>query len=336
MTAPDPAHNPILIGHDDALRQVAEAFASGRMHHAWLISGIEGIGKATTAWHIAQHVLSNGENPLGNINFKHRMAKLVLAGAHPDMLAIQRAFNDKGEQRDVIVVEDALKLASFLHKTATHDGWRVVIIDEAHALNRHGQNAILKILEEPPARALIIMTATSPGALLPTIRSRCRHLPLEPLSVASMKVILDRFAPGLQGEELEELVKLSGGSAGFALKIINTETLPLFDELLRLLGEIPKLDVVRLHKLADKIGRKADAESFHVITTLLTDLLRQTARAQAGGEGAKTEPLPPMQLDRALQLWDKTSATFALADNANLDKKLAFVNAVTEIRRVVA
>src|SRR6202012_2519978 len=199
----DPAHNPILIGHDEALRQVTEAFAGSRMHHAWLITGIPGIGKATLAWHIAHHVLSNGANKLGAFNEKLPVAKLILASAHPDMLVVERAFNDKGDRRDVIVREDAMKLATFLHKTATPGGWRVAIIDEAHALNRFGQNAILKILEEPPGQTLILMTATSPGGLLPTIRSRCRLLSLEPLNDAAMTSILSRFAPDLAGDELQ-------------------------------------------------------------------------------------------------------------------------------------
>jgi DNA polymerase-3 subunit delta' len=336
MTIPDPAHNPILMGHDEVLRQIREAFAGSRMHHAWLISGIEGIGKATLAYHIAHHVLSNGENTPGNISAKHQSAKLILSGAHPDMLVVRRGMNDKGDLRDSIVVEDALKVAEFLHKTATYNGWRVVVIDEVHALNRHGQNAILKILEEPPPQALILMTATSPGALLPTIRSRCRQLQLEPLSEATMETILARFAPEIIGEELAHLIALAGGSAGFALKVIRTETLPLYEELRGLLGELPQLDIARLHKLADRIGRKADAESFDVITALLTETLRHAVHARATGEQGTDTPLPPMQLDRALQVWDKTRATFAMADAANLDRKLAFVNAVTEIRQAVA
>jgi len=177
-----------LIGHDEALRQAAEAFASGRMHHAWLIAGIEGIGKMTLATHIAHHVLSNGAGKPGVVNAQDRIAKLMASEAHPDMLVIRRATDDKtGEMRKVIVVEDALKLGAFLRMTATHGGWRVVIVDEAHALNRNAQNAILKILEEPPSQALILMTATTPGALLPTIRSRCRIVQLAPLDEAHMK-----------------------------------------------------------------------------------------------------------------------------------------------------
>lgn len=314
-----------LIGHDEALRQAAEAFASGRMHHAWLIVGIEGIGKMTLATHIAHHVLSNGAGKAGVVNAQDRVAKLIAAEAHPDMLTIRRATDDKtGEMRKVIIVDDARKIDAFLRMTATHGGWRVVIVDEAHALNRNAQNAILKILEEPPPQALILMTATTPGALLPTIRSRCRIVHLAPLDEAHMKTVLARAQPDLSGEALERLIALSGGSAGFALKIVRTQTLTLYDELLEIIAS-PAPDIARLHKLVDQISRKADAEGFEVVTTLLVEHLRQSVRAEAvaGQRGGA--------LDHKLRVWDKVRATFALADSANLDRKLAFINAVGEI-----
>jgi DNA polymerase-3 subunit delta' len=316
-----------LVGHEDALRQVAEAFASGRMHHAWLLVGIEGIGKTSLAWHIANHVLSNGQNPIGKYNPQNRVTKLIQAEAHPDMLVVRRAIDEKtGELRNVIVVDDALKVASFLRKTSTHGGWRVVIIDEAHMMNRNGENAILKILEEPPAHALILITATTPGALLPTIRSRCRVLQLSPLDAAHMKVILSRSAPNLSSEEIDRLIGISGGSAGFALKIARTESLPLYEELESLLNALPALDVPRLHKLADQISRKADAESFEVVRTLLLDRVREAAlsSAQNGADHALVE--------RCLQVLDKISVLFTTADRANLDRKLAFIRAIGDIR----
>ncbi|MDX2027542.1 MAG: DNA polymerase III subunit delta' [Alphaproteobacteria bacterium] len=317
------ALNHIPIGHDEVMKQAVEAFASGRMHHAWLLAGIEGIGKATLAWHIAYHALSSGA---AKMNPQDQTARLMMAGAHPDLLVVGRAVDEKtGDTRKVIVVEDTLKIASFLRTTSAHGGWRVVIVDEAHALNRHAQNAILKILEEPPAHVLILMTATTPGAMLPTIRSRCRVVPLAPLEKGAMTTILSRLAPEISGTELESLIGLSSGSVGFALKIIRSETLPLYDELLSLLAG-QDMDIARLHKLADQISRKADAESFEVVTALLTDRMRQSVRAAAlAGQGG---------VDQALQLWDKTRATFALAETANLDRKLAFVNAVSESYKV--
>jgi DNA polymerase-3 subunit delta' len=341
-----PSYSPVLIGHDAALRQVREAYASGRMHHAWLVTGPEGIGKATMAFHMAHYVLSGGANLPGRLNMQHPAARLVAAESHPDLFILRRAVDEKtGAQKDSIAVEDARKLASFLRMTATHGGWRVAIIDEAQALNRFGQNAILKAIEEPPARCLIILTVTTPGALLPTIRSRCRVLPLQTLEDDVLRAVLERCGADAGGEaEWQEILALSGGSAGFALKVLQTESLPLYKDLLALLKDLPALDMVRLHQLADKTGRKADADSFAVLTRLLTERLRRAVKAQAEGK----EPLEAEEasfdarlasggrLDRTLQLWDKVGQIFAVADHANLDHKLAFINAIAEIRRAAA
>ena len=242
------------------------------------------------------------------------------------MLIIRRAIDEKtGELRNVIVVDDALKIASFLHKTSTHGGWRVVIIDEAHRLNRFGMNAILKILEEPPPRTLILMTVTTPGALLPTIRSRCRVLQLNPLTDQHMRTILMRTKSDLDTNNADRLIKLSGGSVGFAFKILESQTMPLYDEMLSIIGTTSKLDFIRLHKLADQISRKSDADSFDVLTTLLTRHLRQIIKDQA------LTDTKAGRLERKIQLWDKTCTTFAMAETGNLDRKLAFINAINDI-----
>jgi DNA polymerase III subunit delta' len=313
-----------FVGHVDALREVRDAFASGRMPHAWLIAGIEGIGKAALAKHIAQFVLANGAGELGNPNPEERIARLVEAETHPDLLIIRRAADEKtGAMRNIIPVEDILKVAPFFHKTATHGGWRVVIIDEAHTLNRFGQNAILKIVEEPPERALILLTVTTPGFLLPTIRSRARVLQLSPLKPQDMRELLRAKAPQALPQDIDAVIALSSGSVGFALKILRTETLPLYKEMLGILDAMPQLDVARLHKLADQIARKADAESFEVLSALLVERLRMATHDEVKQKG---------RVDIALQLWDKTRATFTTAETANLDKKLAFINAMSDIR----
>jgi DNA polymerase-3 subunit delta' len=192
-------------------------------------------------------------------------------------------------------------------------------------LNRFAQNAILKILEEPPARAIILMVATTPGSLLPTIRSRCRILPLAPLDNAHIKTILTKLAPKVTEPDLVHIIGLAGGSVGFALKIIRTETLPLYDELLAILDAGSNLDMARLHKLADQISRKADTESFEVVTMLLLSHLREATRTAALSGEEK------MLLDRRVQLWEKVRNIFAMAESANLDRKLAFINVVSEI-----
>ena len=340
MEIPAPSQNPILLGHEEALRQVEEAYASGRMHHAWLIAGIEGIGKTTLAWHIAHYVLADGKNPMGKLNMQHPAARLVAGEAHPDLFILRRPVDDKtGEPKNEIPVEEARKLAPFLRKTATHGGWRVVILDEAHTLNRFGQNAILKIIEEPPEKCLILLTVTTAGVLLPTIRSRCRMLQLQPLPDTALRALFARYGAD-EGTEAERarIFKLSAGSVGFALKMIQTESLPLYDELLGILRGLPSLDMARLHVLADRMGRKADIECFKVITQLFTDLLRRAVKAQATGEAGDPEPADLANRlvgspERAMELWEKTVKTLHLAESANLDRKLAFINAVTEVRR---
>ena len=312
-----------FVGHANALREFRESFASGRMPHAWLIAGIEGIGKASLAKHIAQFVLGNGEGELGNPNSELRISKLVEAETHPDLLIIRRAVDEKsGALRSVIPVEEILKVTEFFHKTATHGGWRVVIIDEAHTLNRFGQNAILKIVEEPPPRALILLTVTTPGVLLPTIRSRARVLQLSPLRTEDMRELLRTTAPQALPQDVGAVIELSGGSVGFALKILRTESLPLYREMLGILDTMPQMDIARLHKFADQIARKADSDSFVVLRSLLIERLRAAAHNEARNRG---------HVDVALQIFDKTRATFAAAEAANLDRKLAFINVMSDI-----
>ncbi|MDP9126919.1 MAG: DNA polymerase III subunit delta' [Pseudomonadota bacterium] len=321
------SHNLSLIGHEAAFQQAVDAIASGRLHHAWLLTGIEGIGKATLARQIATHVLIGGDGAVRPSATSGRAERLIAADSHPDLLTLRRATDDKtGETRKVIVVDEALKVGAFLRRTATHGGWRVVVVDEADALNRHAQNAVLKILEEPPARALILMTATRPGALLPTIRSRCRVLQLSPLTDAQIKVILARSAEALATDMVDNLTTLSGGSAGFALKILRSEVLPLYAELVAVIEAPASLDVARLHKLADQISRKADAESYETLTILLLDRLQKVVRAFA------LDGRDQVHVDRKVQLWVRVRDLFALAEGANLDRKLAFVNAVMDIR----
>jgi len=327
ISAPPPSKNPVLTGHDEAVQQVTSAFASGRMPHAWLITGMEGIGKATLAWHMAHHALSRGENPIGRLDLSHATARLVAGRAHPDLFVLDRPLDEKtGRPKDTIPAEEARKLSSFLHMTSTYGGWRVAIIDGAHALNRFGQNAILKAVEEPPPRCLILLTATSAGVLVPTIRSRCRVLKLRPLDGGVMKSILARCGPDLPPEQMERLIMLSGGSAGLALRIAETGALPLYEELEEILDSMPKADMVKVHAFAERFGRKAESEIFEVMAYLLTERLRRKVLELAGTNNVSS-------LFRAMSIWDSARLGFAMAVESSLDKKLAFVNVMNEIRR---
>lgn len=322
-----PAANPILIGHDVAVREVMTAFLSGRMHHAWLITGMDGIGKMTLALHIAHFVLSKGENHPGAVEMNHPTARLVAGEAHPDLYIVRRRINEKtGVMRSEIAVDDARNVNDFMGMTAALGGWRVIIIDGAHDLNRFGQNAILKFVEEPAERTLVIITTRAAGALLPTIRSRCRVLPLSPLSPENMhKALAHSGASHHDAADVERVIELSGGSVGTAISLLDNEVLPLYDEVTAMISNLPTLDRAKANILADKLNRKGEKDKFDLTMNLLVATIGKEIRACAATR--------PAALEQLLQLNDAIRETLDMAERGNLDKKVAFLNVLGEIRR---
>ena len=187
MPVPEPRANPDLLGHRDAEATILEAIRAGRMHHAWLITGPEGVGKATLAYRFARRLLAGqprdpAAEPSLALEPADPVFRRVAAGSHADLLTIERMFNEKTKRmRTQIAVEDVRTINGFMSLTPAEGGWRVVIVDGAEELNQASANALLKILEEPPPRAILLLVCAAPGRLLPTIRSRCRRLRLTPL-----------------------------------------------------------------------------------------------------------------------------------------------------------
>ncbi len=342
ITVQSPHECQAIIGHENAINQITESFNSGRMHHAWLLTGAEGIGKASLAYQMAHMILSGGENRIGRINPNHAVAKLIAAQSHPDLLTVARPFDEKtGVQNKMIPVDEARKLAPFLSLTPSFGQGRFAFIDEAHTLNRSGQNAILKMIEEPPTGAFVVLTATTIGMMLPTIRSRCRVVSMDCLQDSEISTILARQSIDLpQDVSSDRLYALAGGSVGRTLKLLDSGALPLFDELLLLLSALPQVDLVRVHALADQLSRKADADKFQAVSQMMIDTIQNTIRAVAAGRpdpvGLAAKIAPDGDLDKALLLWESTKKAFATAEQANLDKKLTFINVISEISRQIA
>ncbi len=281
-----PAANPWLVGHLRAEHRILESLRSGRMHHAWLLSGPAGIGKATLAYRFARFMLAHpGTVPEGSdtlyVDESHPVFRMVAAGSHPDVVTCRRTADPRtGRLRAMIGVDEARAVARFLTHTAAEGGWRIAIIDAADDMNTAAANAILKILEEPPARCLFLLVSHSPGRLLPTIRSRCIHLPLRPLSVAQVREALALVHKGVGGapEELEMAAALSGGSPGRALELASSRAAELFTRF-RDAASAPSgpLDRAVILPLTEALSGARNRDDFRLFMDLLMEWMHGNA-----------------------------------------------------------
>lgn len=294
---PHPRETPRLIGQDAAQTTFLEAFNTDRLHHAWLLIGPRGVGKATLAWSIARFLLATpapgGEEDMFgappapqslDMDADHPVARRIAAGADPGLMSVTRSPNDKGDRmRDQIVVDDIRRMGGFFQLTAADGGRRIVIIDAADELNTNAANALLKMLEEPPARATILLVAHQPSRLLPTIRSRCRTLRLNTLNANDMAAALSQAGCDYT-TDATALSQLAGGSVGDAVRLVQRGGTQIYAELISLLGTLPRLDRARALALAEAAAQRGAAEKLDLLFTLLDVALARLARAGALGQ----------------------------------------------------
>lgn len=342
-----------LFGHSEAERLFLEAVNQDRIHHGWLITGPRGVGKATLAWRIAKFLLS--KNPgaaddgglFGEALPKADYETLALddddpvvarieAGAHGGIVEITRSENENtGKLRKEIVVSDVRKLSGFFGQTASEGGWRVAIIDAADELNVNAANALLKMLEEPPERTILLLLAHSPGRLLPTIKSRCRAMALKPLDQGHMSQFLDDRYADLSSDVRAGLSAISGGAPGRAVEMHEKGGLAIYADMSAILQKLPHIDMSAVHALAGKLGAiKADAE-YRLFTRFLTDWIARLTRQMASGvaepdilagESEQISRISTMaKVDQWLELWEKVDRLITRADAVNLDRKQVLV-----------
>ena len=322
IEAADPRKTFALVGHEAALATASRAVRSGRPPQGWLIAGPPGVGKATFAFRIARYLLNFGATDRGpedlSVGENDPVAMQVSAGGHPGLLVLKRGINpNTGKPMTVLGVDEIRKVAGFFGMTSGAGGWRVAIVDTADDMNPQAANALLKALEEPPARAMLILLSDAPGQLLPTIRSRCQRLDLRPLSDRDLAKELNHRLPGLSASERETLIRISGGSIGVALALAEDDGLALAEEADRLVDRATSPDSGATIALADKLSRineGTDRFGQFLVETLVN---RIRARAMEGGAG----------LDRWVDLLEKLNRSFLRTGALHLDPRQTILSA---------
>lgn len=316
--APHPRDVFDLIGHAEAEQSVLNAWQNGRLPHALLIGGPEGIGKATFAYRIARFLLANTEPGLVKADTlaadpENPVSRQISAQSHPDLLVLHRVSPEEGKKAPGEIPADRVrKTVSFFGSTAARGGYRVCIVDSAEDLNRFGANSLLKILEEPPPRSLLMIVSHSPGRLLPTIRSRCRHVLLRALKTDEVEQAVRKLAADMEDlpvDQIKEAANVSNGSVRAALQLLLGEGLEVRSLTAGMLNQLPKLDSAALSSLSDKVQRERGLEVF---AETVEDWL--AAAATHPGEN-------PARLARYAETWDKVRRAAVEAESFNLDRR---------------
>lgn len=312
--APHPRETLRVIGQDGPQADFLQAYTSGRLHHGWLITGPRGVGKATLAWQIARFLLAtpiaDGNDMFGgpppptslDISVDHPVAHRMQALSEPGLFLLRRggagstdSDRDKnlhdGKFASEIRVDEVRKLKNFFGLSAVDGGRRVVIVDAADEMNVSAANALLKVLEEPPANTILLLVCHQPTRLLPTIRSRCRELRLSPLSPQDMTQALEQARIDLPDNPLG-LAELAAGSVGEAMRLINLGGMQMYQELVTLYSTLPQLDRARALKLAEAAATRGADTKLDLLITLNDLLMARLARTGALRTPPTTEAVP--------------------------------------------
>lgn len=291
--APHPRETSRLFGQEAAEAEFLKAHAQGRVHHAWMLTGPKGVGKATLAWRIARFLLAapaddgglfGAPPPPASLDTPDddALARRLRALAEPRAWLLRRGPNEKETAlSQFITVDEVRKMKSFFALSAADGGARVAIIDAVDEMNTAAANALLKLLEEPPPQAVFLLVAHQPARLLPTIRSRCRELRLAPLAPEALGQALSQAGGAVDPQAATALAELAAGSVGEAFRLTNLDGLETYAGLVELFGSLPRLDRSRALTLAEAASARGAAETFDLVLSLIDLFLARLARAAA-------------------------------------------------------
>lgn len=319
---PHPRETNSLFGQEHAEEQFLTAYRSGRMPHAWLLSGPEGVGKATFAWRAARFVLAYPDPSSEfvknattlDVDMNDGAARKVNALSHPDLLLLRREMRPESKSVPTeIRVEQIRKALSFFGSTAGSGGWRVAIIDSMDELNRSGANALLKLVEEPPPKSLILMVTSTPGRLLPTIRSRCRVLRFNPLGEDALVAALRQAQPDVDASDAKKAARLAEGSVRMGLAFLDEDRLAIISHVEAALKALPSVDEQALLQMANGLQPRDKTAEFETMLETIDRFILDMTRARAG-EGARR--LAPLG-----EVWEKKARAAREVDAFNLDRR---------------
>lgn len=325
MTPPDPRANPCFMGHESAVNALFHAAQSGRLHHGWLLTGPAGIGKATLAYRFGRWLLAGGQGEDLFVPENSGVFRRVAAGTHPDFFTVERRINAKTEKlQGEIVISTIQEASAFMRLTPAEGGWRIVVVDGAEDMNTNAANAVLKLLEEPPPRAILLLVSAAPGRLLPTIRSRCRVLPMSPLPDKTMHDLLEIYTPELDRAATTRLLELAEGSIGNALKLTQAGGMALAALVDKALDG--KVNPAQAQHIIDEVMKMTEgADKFEMFFSLLRTRLATGTRLKARAG----EP----NLQHHVALWQDFGKLERDVLGLNLDKRAAITVALEQLHR---
>jgi len=342
-----PQNNGFLLGQTEAEDIFLRAWKNGALHHAWILGGPQGIGKATLAYRIARFLLWADEKNKSAYFSLHTpenspIFQQIASSSHPDLKVLERDYTETDRRKIVgairkgeplsedelaglkksafIRVDDVRKINEFLGKTSFNDGWRVVIIDSADDMNKSAANALLKILEEPPAKTILLLISHNPGALLPTIRSRCAKLPLHTLKNNDVASLLRRYRPNLSETMIAKLAEMSDGSIGKAIRYADYDAVEIYDKLATILYAKRNFSLSKLLDFCN--SATSDEEQFSLLQELLLKFIKENMAECKDAEALYA-------------CWQDVRKGFADCANINMDKRLMLVNMLSAICQVL-
>ena len=321
--APHPPQTTVLFGHRAAEAALLAAYRAGRMPHGILIAGPRGIGKATLAYRMARFVLAHPDPTAASVHTatslavepEHPVARRVAAQAHGDLLVLERTPNDKGVLRQQIAVDDVRRTISFFGATAGEGGWRIAIVDAVDELNRAGANALLKVLEEPPERALLLLVCHSASRVLPTLRSRCSVLAMRPLAQSDVARALAASVGSAENDpQIEAAAVAADGSVARALGFLDEDALALRQRALDELERLPSVNANALHALGDALAG-TDPRPLGAFVDTVNAWLSRSLDHHGGVNGGLA------RLERLAEAWERINAAARDAETYNLERK---------------